>query len=399
MILLKNFFYETITILLLLVVLFFPTKFFSLYYTLITLLSILVFILAKFEVRRTIYLTLFLSLVGVIFVNSSLSSIYFGSSFPRNVTEMVRFFPIVVILSSYRFFIISFSKFYFILMLYVVLASFVNIFQFLNFSFINKISEIYNDPDHIQNSLELSSRSLGLSGGPGPNGIIFVVLFVFFLTSFLSKRYKISSLIMMLLSLISIFCSQSQTAFVALALVVFFVFVVWFLNNYNKKYFYKNFSILILTLSSGFIYFSDEIKSLSYLNTLFDLGLERSSYQNREVKFNETIDVIGNNYLFSFLGHGKDYIPNSSALDNEYLFIFSVYGFLGFILIVFFYFYNIVYIYFKGSENIFKYLIVFTSFSGLIIAWPSSFILDPRILFILCLYIVCYLQAAKVSES
>ena len=399
MILLKKNIYEIITTLLLFIILFFPTKFFSLYFAIIIALSILIFILARFEVKKTVYLTLFLCLTGLIFFNSSLSSIYLGSSFFRNITEVVRFFPIIIILSSYRFFIIDFSRFYFILTLYVILASFVNIFQFLNFGFVSKISEIYNDPEHIQNSLEIANRSLGLSGGPGPNGIIFVVLFIFFLTTLLSNRYKFVSLTMMLLSLISIFCSQSQTAFVALGLVVLFILGAWLPKNYNKKYFYQNFSILLITLSCSFIYFSDEIQNLKYLNTLFDQGLERSSYQNREVKFNETIGVVENNYFFSLIGHGKDYIPNSSALDNEYLFVFAVYGVLGLILILFFYFYNIIYMYFKGSENIYKYLIVFTSFAGLIVAWPSSFILDPRVLFLLCLYIVCYLHAAKMGKS
>lgn len=399
MVLLKSRVYESVTSVLLLAILFFPTKLFSLYYALIIVLAFLTFFLAKFEVKRTIYLTFFVCLVGLIFISSSFSSIYFGSNFFRNITEVVRFLPVIIILAGYRFFVISFLRVYSILVLYVILASLVNIFQFLNFRFVNKISEIYNDPDHIQNSLEIANRSLGLSGGPGPNGIIFVVLFIFFLTTLLSNRYKFVSLTMMLLSLISIFCSQSQTAFVALGLVVLFILGAWLPKNYNKKYFYQNFSILLITLSCSFIYFSDEIQNLKYLNTLFDQGLERSSYQNREVKFNETISVVENNYFFSLIGHGKDYIPNSAALDNEYLFVFSVYGLLGLILFLFFYSYNIIYMYFKGSENIYKYLIVFTSFSGLIIAWPSSFILDPRVLFLLCLYIICYLHAAEMGKS
>lgn len=392
---LKNNFLNFFTILLLLVVLFFPVKYFYLYYGLVFLCVFMVCLFSKFKILKSIYLYFFIILSSLVVINSSLSSIYFGSDFFRNITELIRFFPIILIIYNYNNFIIKYSQLYLILAVYVVLASVVNIFQFMKIDFSIRISELYNDPAHIENSLELANRSLGLSSGPGSNGIIFVVLFIFFFVAMISDYYKLKSILLMALSVVSIFCAQSQTAFVALAFILIFIFFDWFQKSYNKKSFYSVFIFFIVLLVGGALYLWNNIKDFKYLNTLFEQGLNRSSYQNREVKLNSTLDLIGENNFFYFIGHGKDYIPSSSALDNEYLFILSVYGLIGLFLICLFYLYNIIFLYFYGWNNIYKYLIVYTCISGLIVAWPSSFLLDPRILFILSLYFVCYLQANK----
>lgn len=396
MLLLRKNLYEFFVSFLLLIILFFPTKYFFLYYGLIITLLFLFFILCVRKCRKSIYLTFFIILSSLIFFNSSLSFIYFGSDFFRNSTELVRYFPVILILASFQVFIISFFNLYIIFSIYVLIATLINFMQFSGLMFADKIAKVYNDPIHVENALKLANRSLGLSGGPGPNGIIFVILFVFFFTALISKKYKFISLLMMSLSTVSIFLSQSQTAFIALALTLLFILFIFFFENYNKKYFYYIFSVFFLIIFLAGLYLLSSIQNFKYLNTLFEQGLGRSSYQNRELKFSDTMNLIDNNLFFYFIGHGKDYIPSSSALDNEYLFVLSVYGILGLFLFILFYIYNIVYLYLYGVNNIYKYLIFFTCFSGLIVAWPNSFLLDPRILFILVIYIACYLRETKV---
>lgn len=390
----KNTIFENITLLFVFIILFFPTKYFALYYGLISLLTLSVFTISKFKCLKTIYFNLFFILTCLIVISSSLSSIYLNSDFFRNITEVVRFIPVILIFANYKNYAISYFQLFSIFSIYTIIGSFINVFQFLGVKFINGISELYNDPLHIENSLGIANRSLGMSGGPGPNGVIFAILFVFFFTSLLSGRFKFLSIILMLFSLVSIFCSQSQTAFVALSLAILFILGLWSISNYKRKSFYYIFCLVFFILITGLYYLLKNIQNFKYLNTLFEYGLNRSSYQSREFKFDETIKIL-DNFFFSMIGYGKDYIPGSSALDNEYLFIFSVYGFIGFSIVILFYYYNTVYLYFKGAENIYKYLIVFTCFMGLIVSWPSSFLLDPRVLFVLIIYIVCYLRECR----
>lgn len=393
----KTWISQLVSICLLTFILFFPTKYFSIYYIVIIVLSCIYFFISKFKIEKTFYLSVFLVIVSFIFINSILASIFLSSSFERNFTEVLRFLPIIILLANYKYVNIKYKSIFLIFSLYASIGTIVNFLQFNKSSIVQGITSFYNDPLQVESSLEIANRSLGLSAGPGPNGIIFMILSIFFLISLLNNQYKSISIIMMLFCISSIFFSQSQTAFVGLALAIFIVLFLWAIKNINNKKLYIYLPVILSIFLFSFYYVLTFIEDFKYLNTLFDQGLERNSYKNREIKFDSTIDVIINNPFFLFLGHGKDYIPSSTALDNEYLFFISVYGVLVTFLFFIFYFYNTILLFLSKNNSIFKFLIIATCLVGMVVAWPSSFLLDPRVFFILVFYMICYMQEkAKV---
>ncbi|HCD1954659.1 TPA: hypothetical protein NBI99_005122, partial [Escherichia coli] len=76
-------------------------------------------------------------------------------------------------------------------------------------------------------------------------------------------------------------------------------------------------------------------------STLFEQGTERGSYQLRVEKRNEMIEKALSNPGYSLIGWGKDYFgDDTSATDNEHLYIALVYGpliWLAFVLVCFYY--------------------------------------------------------------
>jgi len=158
----------------------------------------------------------------------------------------------------------------------------------------------------------------------------------------------------------------------------------------SKSSFKKIVTFVFLIIPVGFIIFLKYSDKLKYLFTLFEYGTSRSSYVAREEKTQGVIDLIRENNFFLIFGHGKDYIEGSSSMDNEYVFLIAVYGLLVTLLILFLYLYSIVFAW--VNKSLFSYLVLFTLFCGLIIAWPSSFITDSKLMFIFVIYLALCLN-------
>ena len=376
---------------LLLVVLFFPVKFLYAYYLILILIVLFLTVFNRDKLKLSLsFKILFFIFLGVVF-SSLIPVVVFGSSLSKNFTEILRFIPVLILLLNFNALNIDYRKVFYVFLLYTLISFVVNIIQFNNSANIQFIADIYSSELHINNSLSISNRSLGLSSGPGSNGSISVFMAIFFIVNYLFfDEFRKLSISLYVVSFFNILLSQSQTAFIAVilvSLVIVFYFSVKFITSVK----FTRLIPFVLIISSGvLVVFYSYLDKLRYLYTLFELGLSRSSYEVREDKVNVVIEMIIQKPYFFVFGHGKEIVPYSSAMDNEYIFILSVYGLFTLILFVAWYIYSIWFIFL--FSNIYAKLVTFTLLCGLILAWPSSFILDPRLMFIFVLYIVLCLN-------
>lgn len=380
--------------------LFIPTRFFDIYHIFLIGSLLLLAVVYKFDIINDTGLIFFLMFLFLIVVSIFVGSLYYQSDPIRNFTEIVRFFPLLILILSLRkidpsYVIRCVSLVFFV---YSFLCLIVSFFQVNLISFIDPVTNIYGSTHQVEFSLGISSRALGLSSGPGQNGAIMAIVFSFSLGQLLIGRNKLLSVSTAFLSFVTIILSQSQTAFIVSLGVASYslLFSIFFLD---KKYKSKAIKYVFLFLPVGFfslIYFKN---SLNYLFTLFSHGLERSSYQARLRKTEYLYNMITDNVYSLIFGHGKDYFgPVSGHMDNEYMFYLGVYGLFSTIFIICLYVFLLSRPYFLKKEFIlnsnFNFSLHLIIVAGVVLAWPSSFILDPRVFFI-----VSFLYVMSKRES
>lgn len=382
---------------LLLFVLFFPSKYLYFYYFVIisTLSGLAVF--NKNSLKRSFSLNIFLTIFLGVIVSALLPVIYFGSSLMKNFTEILRFIPVILLLLNFAKININYNYLFCIISLYTIINFLISFSQFNSPGLVGFITNLYSSNLHIENSLNISSRALGLSSGPGSNGSISALLSIFFLvTYFFHNNYKKLSIFFYILSFANILLSQSQTSFVAIILVSLSIVVYFFFKNIKSYEITRLIPFLFIMIGAILGVVNIYIDKLRYLFSLFEVGLSRSSYTAREDKVAFVMDLIMQNPFFLIFGHGKDFVPFSNAMDNEYVFIISVYGCFTLSIFIIWYLYSLLFIF--VYKNIYAYLVTFTLAGGLIIAWPTSFILDSRLMFIFSLYLVLCLNLAYKKE-
>lgn len=390
---------KIIFFILVLFALFFPTKYYNIYHFVLLGGAGLLILIGSIKLSLSLYAKYFLMLTAIIILGSLISSIYLGSDFFKNITEVFRFLPVILFLLNYKSIEFNKKELDILFFVYTFLVSILCILQYVGFESVLNLSKIYGSELQVENSLILSSRAIGLSTGPGNNGALFSILYVYFLSGFLFfKNKKIINSFCMLLCLISVILSQSQTSLVSVGLVtVFSLILIFFLDN--KKFFniyvFSMIGIMFLGLSFVFIKYLDKF---GYLVSLFDEGLSRNSYQVRMDKVDEVVNLSFSNPIMFWLGYGKDLVPNSSALDNEYIFYLGVYGFLSILLMVLFYF-NFIMFVFNNKKYYSDFLLCLVVFLGAIMAWPSSFTLDPRLLFIFTILMIFSLREKNLLNK
>ncbi|WP_104490011.1 hypothetical protein [Acinetobacter indicus] len=380
-------------------ILFFPSKHLYFFYFFVFSFSFGFLLKNVSYLKTSVSLNLLLLiLVGVIF-SSLLPVMFLGSNISKNLTEVLRFLPVIFILLSfykvdfpYKSLVIVFSS-------YTIINFIVSFLQFNNSAAIGFVGNIYSSELHVKSSLGIANRALGLSSGPGSNGAISAILCIFFIvTYFFQKDFKKTSIVLYLLSFSNILLSQSQTAFVSVLLITFLVIIFFIIKFIKRKSIVKVLPFLAVILGGGLWAFNKYMEQLRYLSTLFEMGLSRSSYEAREDKVGLIWDLVTQRPFFLFFGHGKDFVPYSSGMDNEYIFIIAVYGLFTLLAFIIWYLYSFMFLFLY--KNIYGYLVVFTLACGLVIAWPSAFISDPRLMFIFCLYIaLCLNFSYKEKEG
>ncbi|MCS6724573.1 O-antigen ligase family protein, partial [Proteus mirabilis] len=310
----------------------------------------------------------------------------------RDALETFRFIPIFLFFLYKKCFIIKKQSLYNIFIVYIVLNSFLCFLQYYyksDSTIVNFIAYFYNSDIHFNESLLLNSRALGFSMGPNSNAVIILLclFFIFFKYKPTSKLQSFLKYITITLGIISLILSQSQTGIIALIAISIYLIVMYFIKKPQIitvcTLFITFFAVIIIANTSLLDKLSDKNGGLYYLSTLFKQGTERSSYQIRIEKRNAMIDTAISKPFYSFIGWGKDYFGDeSSATDNEHLYIALIYGPIIWILIlsVAFYYgsiYTIKYLYSKNFELL---LVPTTMLCWVIVAIPAAFITYPEAL-------------------
>lgn len=365
--------------------LFFPTKYFSLYHAVAVIIAAVPLLLfLKVQLNTFAIVTVF----GVLSIALSvLYTVFFlDLDIVRNTTEFFRFLPFLLLLLAIRHIRCNVSFLLKLMLFYTLINFVVAVMQFFDLGAVSLVGKIYSSELHANVSLSSNNRALGLSTGPGQHGAIMALLFAIFLSYFITLgRHSLLSLAGMLLSAFSVMLSQSQTSFIVVVGILFYGCMYLLLKGgravRGKLYFVLGASTLFMLTIVIVLY-----DYLKYLFTLFTLGFGRSSYQARLEKWNYIIDVIWSNPAGLLFGQGKDaFGAVSGAMDNEYLFLLGVYGIFGLTLILTLYGIVIVISWFSARCSLTPHWTALHLFvvSGIVLAWPTIFVLDPRVLIII----------------
>jgi len=361
-------------------VLFFPLKLFLPYHLLLA--SIALFMVCR---NKKLYLghdaKLILLLFLFILVSSVFRSVYLQTFNFRDYMELFRYVPLVLFLLVSKKYKIEYEVLCKILFVYTAIDFSVSLFQTSGVGFIDTVSNIYASDFHMENSLGISSRAIGLSRGPGDHGAIMAVMLTFFFSNIFYKYNKFN-ILGCCIACLTILLSQSQTSFVAMVFVtavILFYYLIFGRKLQRVKA--QKITILLVLCSALFvIYF---FKDLKYLYTLVELGTDRNSFQIRLEKMDFVHTEIAKNPELFLIGFGKDYWGDfSSAMDNEYLYIYSVYGLVVFLFAVFVALLQLT----KGllvDSSLLNKGVYFVIIAGFVIAYPTSFFTEPRTIMLL----------------
>jgi O-antigen ligase len=257
----------------------------------------------------------------------------------------------------------------------------------------NFFINIYMSDGHYERSFLTNSRASGVSTGPGQAGTLGAFLFaVNLLYFFFNDNKRLLLQIFGLLSSVGIvLLAQSQTGLIAISFLFLFALLL----------FGRKLNVIKLTLVI-FIFFiflyliillSQKI-DLNYLFSLFEYGLERSSFQKRIDKWAFLLNQSADEPFRWLLGHGKDYFGDeSAAVDSDIIFIIIVYGPL--ISALLFCFVTYVFIKFLFKDSIYHIYVVFSILIGLMMSIPSAFLFDTKVC---ALFIFIYVLLRKNLE-
>lgn len=378
------------------VCLFFPIKYFDFYHIIMIGCSVFLVKSYGFSSQNKILIEFYSLFLFFIVISIFIGMLLYKSDPVRNFTEIVRFLPSFILIFSLRnapiYLVIQAIKNVFFIYSFLCLS--VSLLQVNSAESISIITDLYSADVHIKKSLDIASRALGFSLGPGQNGVMMALIFSFSLAQITIENRKIKSLLTMIFSFSVVILSQSQTALiVSLGIFSYYIlFSLFVLKGQYRAQAMRYFLFLLPVAFFSVLYFKDNLK---YLFTLFDDGFDRSSYRIRVNRTDYLFDIITDNPLTLLFGHGKDFFGRlSGAMDNEYIFHLGVYGLFSTVMILCVYLYFIFLPYLKGSKfilnNKFYLHLHFITIVGVIMAWPSAFITDPRILFIVSLLYVIY---------
>ena len=367
-------------------VLFFPVNLYYVYHFIILIPLIVLFFIKKATLNTPVRLMLLF--LGYWIVGDAIRLFCMGDNV-RDFFEIFRFIPVLIFLLYKDFLKPQNDTLIHIVCVYVLFNFFISLIQFLfkdSSLLVHVIGSIYNSNIHFNESLLQNSRALGLSMGPNSNAIMVLLCIVFLWFKFkpkktLAKLLKISSV---LAGILTILLTQSQTGFITLAVLIFYIFI---LNLMRKPILTLSFAFIFVVPFSLYFFNTSLISELGqkkgefyYLSTLFEQGTERGSYQLRVEKRNEMIEKALSNPGYSLIGWGKDYFgDDTSATDNEHLYIALVYGpliWLAFVLVCFYYGAKYTLLYLKSGISNHLFIPVI-SLCWVVFAIPASFITYP----------------------
>ncbi len=398
-----------------LICVFFPIKYITLYFPVVFVSGFLLLGTAcRFRVSAiphvfVIFSILILALIGILFRGMHLVDLNL-----REIREGARFLPILIMfLYNKAFKDFSLKHISIILMLYVSIDSTISVLQFSgsNHAILDLVqtfysSHIHGDIARLESSdLGLSyGRATGLSYGPGDHGGMLVICFIVFFSLFVSTRFSkpaVAYLLFAGMSYFIILISQSQTSFIvaSFSIVLVLVHSFFFLKLRFKL---RSLLILVLLISTVCNFLLKYIESkLGYLNTLFTQGLERNSYTHRGEKTKRLFNLAMEEPQNFLSGWGKEYFGAvSGGMDNEYLYVFLVYGAIPFLMLIASVLLYLVRYCLTTKKSQSNNVLFFVIVAGLIMAYPSGvFTAPPTSIIISILIIICYLEKKYAYED
>jgi len=306
----------------------FPQKYFYVYFLLSVALTSLLSLVLGLSVKKVVFFFLFLSLL--VLVNNSYAISELNGTL-RNLSEFARYIFLTVLLSisfSHKGFQEAFKMFFLVYLLLNFLLSCIQ--YFAPDVYPDILFNMYNNEKQVDLSLMQSGRSIGLNQGPAENALISGVG-AFFFSSLYMQHPTRSYLAVIILSILSLLMSQSQTALLSLIA----GYIVFFVLHMKKSYVYfVRASLLFPFFLYGLYVF---MINNSYLSLLISEGLSRNSFQARLIKWEEVYSAYMNDPTSLFFSLGKDFFNFSHAMDNEYVFAVTAWGIVPTILLLLFF--------------------------------------------------------------
>jgi len=320
----------------------------------------------------------------------------------KELLKIVLFFLIyITTLSLQKINLEQLAKWFFI---YISIDFLVSIAQFIHLDFfvLDYIQNIYNAEKHIAISLSyISSRTLGLSPGPGQHAVFSLLIFIFLITSSIfgvSRKYKYFG---SLIAFFSLMLSQSKT--VILVSLVTFISLSFFIFLYKNRKYKVYLFLIIITIVSLFIYnFENLMIIFEQLRRLQNVGLETSSMIQRFEMWNNMYEPILNSNIFYFLfGAGRSYLTymdvHNTFFDSDYVYMFVNYGFVGLLIYILYIFYFLTrYTFIFHKIPLLMKILYIMILSGTIIGLSLSFIIDIKVL---SLFAILYALKSKIGNE
>jgi len=368
--------------LIVIICLFLPNKSYEIYHVVLTA-PIAFYLLLNRKIHVNIYVIFILAGIGLLWLFALMRGIYFDSYALRDYLEIARFVPLLLLILINPSF--DPKKLTVIFFTYVSFDFLISISQFFMIDALGFFTNFYGSAYHLDTSLFLNNRATGLSTGPGQHGTIMTLFYVYFLFLYLfNLRMGKLAAFGAVLSIGSILLSQSQTSFIASLLISGWMAVYTLWNgSYKSKLKSVRLGVVGVLLGTGiFVAFFQQLR---YLFSLFTLGLERNSFQRRLGKVDVVKDAVYQYPEMVGTGFGNSFFGNfARAMDNEYMYIFSVYGAIIGGTMFFFVFLFIGIAYYKGLSISARYLLIaFILTVGLVIAYPTVFFTESRIMFLI----------------
>ena len=255
-----------------------------------------------------------------------------------------------------------------------VLMVFINSLQLVNpygiGSFIAKFYTHHRSYYEMSDGVDRTFRLIGTAVNPNNNGVLWLLMFIYFLHQFLFKIGKYN-IILIGISFLFIILTQSRTTLVA-ALLSAVIFM--FIKGVNLKTLLYFFCVLFL----GFILVIS--LNFTYIMQLFLYNpLELHSLQLRFAVWREMWDFYLQKPFFGWgFIDGLDHFLNASP-DNEHIYVLLLNGALGLMIFLWLLIYPII-IYFSKMDK-FKHVMIIVLFgiSFLILGLTNVTIINVRV--------------------
>ena len=254
--------------------------------------------------------------------------------------EAIKIFAILIFIISISSITRYSNTIYKIIYFFVVINFIFTLLQFIKINLaglIYPITEIYTTNTHYEMLSVNSVRAIGLMGGPAQNGVLG---FTIFLYSVLGNK---NNYILTIVSLITIFLSQSKTVILGLIIVSITILIY---KTLKFKFKYICLSVIFLSFIVLFmpkLEIADNFREISLLINY--TGGSFSSFDARLTKWHDMLAVSFESIFYIIFGVGRSILESnnvkSSVYDSDLMYLYINFGLIGLLGTLFFIYYCI----------------------------------------------------------